>query len=334
MAITLTITSDGSASFDDTVLGRAGELAVALTVVVPSEAHASTDNAYLDFMLPDGTIVYKGVYDASSGTFNATLGSSDMIMSQAGEVYVQLVMRDAATELATVIWKSERAKIEVSPSINATVPATIAIVPPLTMPATYPAETVTIADAGSLITATNVEDALQEMATPANLLTAIKTVDGAASGLDSDLLDTYEAAAFIRKAEVISYGVSRNAAQTFSSGTTDLTVQLDTISWGSPTLSGYGIVVPTGNFWAMVTGLVVWDSNATGIRNATLLKNSAATARSRESAYAFAHQLNVAGVIPVTTGDVLYLAAWQNSGGNLDIISGGYSKLNCILIPY
>jgi len=42
---------------------------------------------------------------------------------------------------------------------------------------------------------------VQYNTTPSTLLTMIKTVDGSGSGLDADLLDTYEASAFPRKAE-------------------------------------------------------------------------------------------------------------------------------------
>lgn len=204
--VTLTATSTNGASFDNVVLSRQGEVGVSLTVVVPAVAIALSHDAYLDFQLPDGTVVYKGAYDCTSGSFVATIGGTDAILSQAGDLYVQLCVRDQPDETATILWKSERAKITVTQSVNASVPASIEIVPPLTMPATYPAETVTLTDAGGLITATNTEDALQEIATPSNILTKIKTVDGTGSGLDADLLDGIEVAALMAKSLLTTAG--------------------------------------------------------------------------------------------------------------------------------
>lgn len=164
---TLTVAIDKSISIDDRTFAVAGEMGVALTVNVDASLQSLGNGklTYLDFLQPDGTAYYKGDYDCSSGTFGVTLGATDTVLAYAGDLWIQLVIRDAVPPDGVVVWKSNMLKVVVGNSVGATVPASIAIVPPLTMPATYPAETVTVADAGDLITATNVEDALQEIAT-------------------------------------------------------------------------------------------------------------------------------------------------------------------------
>lgn len=169
---TITVTIDKAITIDDRTFAVAGEMGVALTVNVDASIQSLGTGklTYLDFLQPDGTAYYKGDYDCSSGTFAVTLGATDTVLAYAGDLWIQLVIRDALPPTGVEVWKSNRLKVVVGESVNATIPATIAIVPPLDMPATYPAETVTIADAGTLITSTNVEDALQEIVTESNEL--------------------------------------------------------------------------------------------------------------------------------------------------------------------
>ena len=91
-------------------------------------------------------------------------------------------------------------------------------------------EELTAADVRTLI---NVEDGSTADQTPAELLTAIKTVDGASSGLDADLLDGNEASAFATAGHTHAYVDESGDTMTgqllvdLGSDTTGIVVQAD-----------------------------------------------------------------------------------------------------------
>lgn len=92
---TLTVTSDHSARLDSGILARAGETQI-LAVVVDAtiQAAAVGKYAYLHFLTADGTAWYKGPYDCTSGTFNCTLGDTDIVLLHDGELDIQFVLTD------------------------------------------------------------------------------------------------------------------------------------------------------------------------------------------------------------------------------------------------
>ena len=207
MAFTITVNHDDNhtLTFSKNILARRNEANVSVTVIVPAAVFALGSFAYIDFVLPYGSTYFKGDYDPSSGSFTFTLGSADTILSQDGRIGIQFVLRDSDV-LPTIVWKSELKYALVGGSADATAQALTGIPAPATFPATFPAANVSIVDAGTYFASPDVEDALQEIGadivanttdivaletatTAANLLTAIKTVDGAGSGLDADLLD-------------------------------------------------------------------------------------------------------------------------------------------------
>lgn len=88
--------------------------------------------------------------------------------------------------------------------------------------------------------------------TPAQLLTAVKTVDGSGSGLDADLLDGLEASAFATDAEVTALFDGSRAAATIGDGTT--TTFNVTHSLGSEDVTVEVYEISTGTtFYAKVT---------------------------------------------------------------------------------
>lgn len=203
--ITVNNDSNHTLTFDKNTLARRNEANVSVTVTVPAAVFALGSFAYVDFLLPDGTAYYKGDYDPSSGSFTFTLGSADVILQQDGRVGIQFVLRDAAVN-PTVVWKSELKYALVGASADATAQALTGIPASATFPVTFPAANTSITDAGTYFASPDVEDALQEVGadivalvtatTAANLLTAIKSVDGAGSGLDADTLDGNSSAYF------------------------------------------------------------------------------------------------------------------------------------------
>lgn len=163
---TLTVTSDHKAVIDARTIARAGEMGVVLTVNVDATIRAlgTGKKSYIDFQQANGSAYYAGDYDCSSGTFNVTLGVVDTILTYSGELWMQFVLRDAVPPTGVEVWKSEKVKIIVEDSINATLPVSYVAVPPMTAPTTFPASNVTIADSSSRLIATNAEDAIQEIA--------------------------------------------------------------------------------------------------------------------------------------------------------------------------
>jgi hypothetical protein len=163
MAYTLTISNDNNhtAALNVKSIGLQGEAGTLLDVTIPIALYQVGLSAYLDFMLPDGTTCYLGPYDFSSGAFSATLGGANQVLSIAGDITIQLIIRNVAL---TAVWKSQQIDAVVAPSINATAYAIPASMPSPVAPDTYPASKVTLVDAGGRITANEAETALQELA--------------------------------------------------------------------------------------------------------------------------------------------------------------------------
>ena len=81
-----------------------------------------------------------------------------------------------------------------------------------------------------------------------------------------------------------------------------------------------GIVVPAGYVAMIVTAMVEFPANTTGVRVATLYKNEAIISRqSIQLTNNFPTRLCLTAAIPVTKEDVITMDAYQNSGGALNI---------------
>lgn len=189
MEITLTIYDNATrmASISQNILGYSGELRNTLTVQIsPVPAILLDYEWYVHFLLPEGTSVYKGSYTwGVGGSFDVALGVGDQILALEGIVKVQVERKLYSGVTLLTVEKYEEKSFEVKQSINAIDPASS--VPVISIPpTTFPASDVTIIDAGGLIVGANVETALQELATPANVLAKLLTIDGSGSLLDAD----------------------------------------------------------------------------------------------------------------------------------------------------
>lgn len=164
MSFAITVNDDAchTLTFSKNILAYQSEAAVSVTVTVPAGVKALGNYAWLDFILPDGTEVYKGHYDPSGGSFIVTLGATDTILDLDGRVGIQFVLRDAL-DSPTVVWRSETKYTKIGTSINATVHAASGVPAPATFPDLFPAEHTSIADAGLYYAGTTAEDALQEV---------------------------------------------------------------------------------------------------------------------------------------------------------------------------
>jgi hypothetical protein len=63
-------------------------------------------DAYLDFLLPDGTSYWRGGFDCGNGSFIFTLASDDIIISKDGDLLIQLVLADETDGVRTTYWSS------------------------------------------------------------------------------------------------------------------------------------------------------------------------------------------------------------------------------------
>lgn len=165
MAFAFTVNSDHTLTFSSNTLAYQNEANVPVTVTLDATvtAHATGKLSYIDFILPDGTAVYKGSYDGSTGTILTSIGGSDNVLTIDGRVGMQFVVRDVAPPNSTDIWKSEIKYAKVLASVNATNSALAVSIPDLVAPDTYPAEYTSLADAGGYFASNNVEDAMQEI---------------------------------------------------------------------------------------------------------------------------------------------------------------------------
>lgn len=92
------------------------------------------------------------------------------------------------------IWKSKKVTVQVEGSVNAVLPATYEIVPPMVAPTTFPASNVTLGDVGSRFTATEVETALQEIAGSGRTTETVKGNTDAVTALQTATYKKIDAA--------------------------------------------------------------------------------------------------------------------------------------------
>jgi len=161
--ITLTVNSDKTISLSLNSLGSQMER-VTIDVVVPAAVAALGYEAFLDFLLPDGTSCYKGGYDCSSELFSFGLGETDSVMDLDGLVYIQFWVGTIVATVKTMHWATEQKRTKINASVGATSAAVLPYVPQMVYPSTFPADLVTLTDSANRYTATNVEQGLAEIA--------------------------------------------------------------------------------------------------------------------------------------------------------------------------
>ena len=161
--VTLTVNSDKTITLSTNSLGSQMER-VSVDVVVPAAVAALGYEAYLDFLLPDGTSYYKGGYDCSSAAFTFGLGETDSIMDKDGLVYVQFWVGTIVADVKTMHWATSIKQTKVNASIGATSAAILPYLPQMVVPASYPAANISLEDAANRFTASQVEAALAEIA--------------------------------------------------------------------------------------------------------------------------------------------------------------------------
>jgi len=201
MAITITVLNDANhtISISKPIIARQGELGEAVTVVVPVALHAAGRLAFVNFINPDGDGFVLGVnqtgFDYSSGSFTFNLGVNDASIVTDGELGIQIVLRAGTAPAVTYEWRSRILICSVEKSIMATVDALTGAVNPITYPL-FPAKFVSIDDAGNRYLATNVEDALQELAGAGRTTETVKSAYDLAVATDA-IVDVHVADASI-----------------------------------------------------------------------------------------------------------------------------------------
>lgn len=171
--VTMTVNSDKTITLSTQSLGSQGER-VSVDVVVPAAVAALGYEAYIDFLLPDGTSYYKGGYDCSSELFTVGLGETDSVMDKDGEVQLQFWVGTIVAAVKTVYWATAIKKTKVNQSIGATSAAILPYLPQMVIPASYPAANISLEDAANRFTAAQVEAALAEIAGPGRIAETVK----------------------------------------------------------------------------------------------------------------------------------------------------------------
>jgi|GEM_PF-7007704 len=141
------------------------------------------DQLEIDVAAAAAGLTYKGTWDASAGTFPG--GGSAAI----GWLYIVSTGGTVDSE----VFSAGDNLIAVSNSASTTLFSSWSH-PPSAVAVTSVAALTGVISASGLRTAINVEDGATADQTAAQLLTAIKTVDGAGTGLDADMLDGQEGA--------------------------------------------------------------------------------------------------------------------------------------------
>mgnify|MGYP006899562779 CR=1 FL=1 len=185
-------------------LGKPGQLYLKDLEVTKTFGSSDTDGTLLESN--DGVFTVYGM--SYTGTKSSALLSVDQAAGDvtiAGTLNTHTIPAGTDTLVGKATTDTLTNKTLVAPILGTPTSGT------LTNCTGYPASSVPIVDSGTLFTATDVEGALAENRTAIDaleavgatndqtageILTAIKTVDGAASGLDADLLDGLEGAVF------------------------------------------------------------------------------------------------------------------------------------------
>ena len=123
----------------------------------------------------------------------------------------------------------------------------------------------------------------------------------------------------IKKTDVLYSVLSKSSDQTFGTGTSATKVAFDTET-GDCSVSSNGCLVPTGNFIAIVDAYVLFDADTTGVR-AVYIRNGATTISiaKTNASNTGASAIQGSASFLVTTGDIIYTYAYQNSGGDLNM---------------
>lgn len=254
--ITLTVNLDKSVSIDNNFLAVQGEQ-ITVELNMDSALAALGYDAYVDFLLPTGDTCFKGAYDCSSGTISFTLGASDSVLDKDGDVFWQLVLATTVGSVRTPYWKSLMGETKILPSINATSSAVLPYVPQMEYPDNYPAELIELADVADVITATNVEDSFQEIATNIdtietnvgtllytenNYITDSEPLTTSVDKLDMTLKDTndYALSGWIPVTGTLTYASASTI--TVASGAESRYQKGDKIKWTQTTVK-YGVIV-------------------------------------------------------------------------------------------
>lgn len=147
--------------------------------------------------------------------------------------------------------------------------------------------------------------------------------------------------------------VRRNAVQSIANSTTTC-VTFDTKEQDTDatmfTASSTAITIQTAGMF-LITGSVVFPSNATGYRLLQVAKNptvsgsgdavtipsigaTAFAASSTAASSAANNYLSVSAVLPLAVNDVIRLAVWQNSGGALNIGDAAVSNVTGMQVTW
>ena len=114
---TISITNARVITADVNVLAYRGEFGVSFTVSLDAtlKTYVTGKLCYLYVWTPDGREVIMGDYDGSSGSITVTFDEDDAFATHDGDVWVQLVVKDAATP--TIIWKSKILKATIGKAL-------------------------------------------------------------------------------------------------------------------------------------------------------------------------------------------------------------------------
>jgi len=123
-SVTMTINTDKTAYLSNDSIGNQQDI-VTITVVVPVSVSESGFDAYVDFVMPDGSVFFKGPYDCSSGTFSFTIGEIDSIINKDGTLSWQFLLAETSGIIRTIQWLADKQTTIIKTSIEAELPATI-----------------------------------------------------------------------------------------------------------------------------------------------------------------------------------------------------------------
>lgn len=114
---TISIASTRVITCDVNVLAYRGEYGVSFAVSLDGTltTYVTGKDCYLYIWTPDGRQIIMGEYDGSSGTITVEFDEDDELATHDGDVWVQLVVHDAATP--TEIWKSNVLKATIGKAL-------------------------------------------------------------------------------------------------------------------------------------------------------------------------------------------------------------------------
>lgn len=124
----ITVTYLRVITVDKSPVAMQGEAPLSIPFTLDEDLETYGDGllAYVEFCTPDGRIVEKGpytitaqmIYTVGVTAFTVALAEDDLVLTNDGEIQIQMIVRDAEEPDTTTIWKSKVLQTTIGKSLS------------------------------------------------------------------------------------------------------------------------------------------------------------------------------------------------------------------------